>query len=338
MNQVLFRGQGFVYFRPYKRGKLNMEVKEKDFEAKWRSLGITNDFIFNKVMQSEKLCKHLLELVLGVEIEHIEYVEPQKSIDLDMEAKGIRLDVYVADGVGTVYNIEMQVSNQHDLPQRSRYYQGIIDLSLIEKGQHYKELNSSYIIFICGFDPFGDGLHKYTFYQRCEENKERKLEDGTCRIFLNYRGIADDIDPELGNLLNYMLENRVSDEFTRELDNTVKNIKNSTKWRREYMTLDWIIRDIKEESEQRLAEKDLIITEKEVALAEKDTALAEKDAALAEKEVEKNRILAEKEKAMMETIRRLLERGMSDKEIQEIVSVDIDIIKSVRKSDREEKL
>ena len=56
-----------------------------------------------------------------MEIDHIEYPEQQKSINLDYEAKGIRLDVYVKDGNNTVYNIGMQAIDTKELPKRSRH-------------------------------------------------------------------------------------------------------------------------------------------------------------------------------------------------------------------------
>lgn len=40
------------------------------------------------------------------------------------------MDVYVEDDNNTVFDIEMQTTKQKDLPKRSRYYQGMIDLIL----------------------------------------------------------------------------------------------------------------------------------------------------------------------------------------------------------------
>ena len=59
-------------------------------------------------MSHPGLCQKLLERIFpDMEIDHIEYPELQKSINLDYDAKGVRLDVYVTDGNNTVYNIEM---------------------------------------------------------------------------------------------------------------------------------------------------------------------------------------------------------------------------------------
>ena len=97
---------------------------------KYHELGFVNDFMFAKVMRNRKLCKQLLEVILDVAIEHIEYLEEQKTIDHTVDAKSVRLDVYVKDDKHTIYNVEMQTSNPKNLPKRSRYYQGMIDLNL----------------------------------------------------------------------------------------------------------------------------------------------------------------------------------------------------------------
>jgi hypothetical protein len=86
---------------------LGTENKKKGYAA-WEELGIGNDFLFGKVMQNAELCKELLQIILPkLQIDHIEYPELQKSIRSDADAKSVRLDVYVKDGKGTVYDIEM---------------------------------------------------------------------------------------------------------------------------------------------------------------------------------------------------------------------------------------
>ena len=130
----------------------NMETRQ----TKWEELSISNDFLFGKVMQNPELCRGLLQRILpDLKIARIEYPELQKSIRMDMDARSVRLDVYVKDEKETVYDIEMQVSGTKELPRRSRYYQSMIDLQLIDKGQLYDELKRSYVIFICPFDFYG---------------------------------------------------------------------------------------------------------------------------------------------------------------------------------------
>ena len=69
-------------------------------------------------MQDAELCKELLQRILPeLEIDHVEYPEAQKSIKTDVDAKSVRLDVYVRDGKGTVYDIEMQVADKKGTAQ-----------------------------------------------------------------------------------------------------------------------------------------------------------------------------------------------------------------------------
>ncbi len=213
-----------------------MNMDEKMKMIKWEEIGISDDFMFGKVMQNPRLCKKLLETILGIEIEKIEYPELQKSIDITKEAKGVRLDVYVA-GEDAVFCVEMQARDTHELPRRARYYGGLIDLNLIEKGVSYKKLNQSVVIFICPFDVFGKSRCRYTFENLCLEEKNLPLGDGTTKIFLNAMGTMDDVSPELKSFLDYVAGKKNDDSFVKELDNEVRKVRESKEWRRDYMTL-----------------------------------------------------------------------------------------------------
>ena len=179
------------------------------YTTDWEEIGLSNDFIFGKVMSDPELCKELLERILpGIEIDHIEYPELQKPIKEDVDARSVRLDVYVKDGKNTVYDIEMQKVNTRELPKRSRYYQGMMDLQLIDSGQPYKKLNQSYVIFICLEDVFGKNRHIYTFENICREDPEIKLRDGAIKIFLNAKSNLNDVSSELRAFLDYLGEKK----------------------------------------------------------------------------------------------------------------------------------
>lgn len=204
----------------------------------WEQIGISNDFLFGKIMRNPRLCKKLLELILPeLDIDRIEYPELQKTIREDADARSVRLDVYVRDGKGTVYNVEMQAANTRELPKRSRYYQSMIDLQLMDKNQSYKELNQSYVIFICLTDIFGYGHHIYTFENLCREENGLPLGDGTKKIFLNASSGKRDVSPQLKAFLDYVAGRPSEDEFVKELEEAVKEAKRNREWRHEYMTL-----------------------------------------------------------------------------------------------------
>ncbi|MCI8379108.1 MAG: Rpn family recombination-promoting nuclease/putative transposase, partial [Lachnospiraceae bacterium] len=93
---------------------------------KFEELEFKDDFMFGVIMRNPKYCKPFLETILGIKISHLEYPKSQETIDLSSDAKSVRLDIYVEDGKGTVYNIEMQTASNRNIPKRMRYYQGVI--------------------------------------------------------------------------------------------------------------------------------------------------------------------------------------------------------------------
>ena len=133
----------------------------QDLATKFANLTIQSDFIFKKVMSRKRICKHLLEELLQIEIADINYLEAEKTLEPEYTSRGIRLDIIVADDKNTHYNLEMQVKNNKNpdtdtyvLPKRSRYYQALLDIDLLQKGQPYDLLPPTFIIFICVFDFF----------------------------------------------------------------------------------------------------------------------------------------------------------------------------------------
>lgn len=214
-------------------------------------LTITDDFMFGAVMRDPEKCKPLLEMILGVKINRIEYLEPQKSIAERYESKSIRLDVYVADDVGTVYDVEIQTESKKSLPKRTRYYQGMIDLHILEKGEDYASLKKSFVIFICTFDPFGKGRRVYTFENRCVEDTSIALGDEATKIILNAKGTVGEVSEELRSVLSYMDGSAPDSEYTQALDKAVEEIRTDEKWRREYMVLNEMLIESRRIGEHR---------------------------------------------------------------------------------------
>ena len=220
-----------------------MAMKMKKYEE----LELRDDFMFSRIMSNPKFVKPLLETILGVKIRKIVYPQTQKTIDLSLQAKGIRLDVYVEDDQNTVFNLEMQTSDGANLPKRMRYYQGMIDLNILDKGQDYTTLKKSYVIFICTFDPFGEGRHIYTFCNTCQENTALTLDDDAVKIILSTKGTMDDVSPEMKRILDYIDGKGASDEYTKQLEEAVRSARQNESWRLGYMTLEYEYRQRYEE-------------------------------------------------------------------------------------------
>ncbi|MDO5574709.1 MAG: Rpn family recombination-promoting nuclease/putative transposase [bacterium] len=222
-------------------------VLKKNYEE----LDFTDDFMFCKVLQSnENLCKELIELITGKKISRISFPEKQKTIEMTADNKGIRLDIYVEDDKHSVYDVEMQMTKKTNLPKRSRYYQGLIDLNLIERGEDYRKLRKSYIIFIMMDDFFGEGLHLYTFTNLCKQIPELELGDEAEKIFLCANGTADDISADMKEFLDFLKERSTNNKFTKELADAVDQVHRNENWRLEYMTRYVRDMDIREEGRE----------------------------------------------------------------------------------------
>ena len=134
------------------------------------------------------------------------------------------------------------------LPKRTRYYQAMLDTDMLQKGQDYDELSPTYIIFFCLFDFFQDSQRIYTFKKRCLENMNIELADEAVIMFLNTLGTKGDVSPDIQSLFDYINSNTITSNFTREVADTIVEIKNDKKVRDAYMTYEMRMKDLRDEA------------------------------------------------------------------------------------------
>ena len=185
----------------YKRGELLMNQRKS-----LKELNLLDKFLFDEAMDDPENVKTMLDIILSqnTNLKHPPQTEKEQRTSIDN--RQIRLDVYAIDEDDVIYEVEAQKENTHNLPKRSRLYQGIIDSKLLPPGVvDFNLLNEVLIVLIMPFDLFGYGLYRYTFQMKCQEIPELKLDDGATRIFLNTKGKhPESVSPELIELLKYM--------------------------------------------------------------------------------------------------------------------------------------
>ena len=171
-----------------------------------KELNLTSRFLFDEVMEDSQAQQDMLSIIFGREIPVLQHSETEKEFRVSPLSRSIRMDIFSVDEEENIYNTEMQDKKRNDLVKRSRYYQSLMDTSLLEPGiPNYNLLNQTYLIMIMTFDLFGYGKYRYTFAPRCEEVPECTLEDGAVRIFLNTRGEnREEVSEELIHLLHYL--------------------------------------------------------------------------------------------------------------------------------------
>jgi predicted transposase/invertase (TIGR01784 family) len=183
------------------------EPKEQTAEERWNSAGIGNAVIFGKVMSANPdLLLELLQISLP-EMEIVEILDPRQEeyLKSSYDARGVRLDITVRDVSGRVFNVEMQLQDEKNIPKRMRYYSSTLDQTILKPGEDYSKLGDTVVMFITPFDPFGLGNYRYTFRNICIENNELELCDGSSKIVLNATGNTGAISPELKGFLDLVI-------------------------------------------------------------------------------------------------------------------------------------
>lgn len=217
-------------------------------------LTFADDWMFQKVMHNPEICVELVERLLHIRVDHIEFPELEKAIAPYYTSKGVRLDVYLKDS-DKIIDIECQANLKPAIGKRTRYYQSMIDIDSLMKGEEYEKLKESYILFICKDDPFKDvnekfyGLPCYTFKNVCTENSRVKLDDKTIKVLYNASAYEKEEDPLIKSLLHFIYTNEPGeDDFSNRLSILVNNYKKDEESRSDYLAMNLHDHDIRYEA------------------------------------------------------------------------------------------
>ena len=214
-----------------------MQRHELTPAQKWERLTLADNFIFCKVLEDNpEVCRHLIEILLNIKIDRIEKPAAEKSLKTDFISRGIRFDVYVKDGNGRSFDIEIQTTRSTSLAKRARYYQGLMDVDNVQHGSGYDVLNESYVVFLCMGDAFGKGFPVYTFRYRADEDKDFLMDDGTVNVFFNAKKYDTMKSEELRAFFKYLCGKEPSSGFTDRLSALVERVKTNAQWRHRFMT------------------------------------------------------------------------------------------------------
>ena len=278
----------------------------------WEEASLSNNFIFCKVMSENlDICKEFLEMLLNIQIESISLAQPEKTLDVDFFAKGIRLDVFVKDETDRSYDIEMQVIGKKHLPLRARYYQSVLDISSLHAGDDYECLAESYVIFLCLEDIFHKGLPIYTFKSVCTEDRELFLNDKTTKVFCNALKYDKMPAEKLRTFFKFLLENKPDEtDFSKTLSEKVTRAKIPEDTKKIFMTL-----------------------QQEITLAAKEAFEEGYKKASEEAEKEKENVLKkaemEKELIILQNARKMKAKNISDDIIAECTGLSLQKIQEL---------
>ena len=131
----------------------------------------------------------------------------------------------------------------------------------------YSELPDTYVIFVCDFDPFGQGKYRYTKQTICKEVPELEMDDGAHTILLSTKGTnEDEVSKDLVNFLKFVgakpsdSEKDFNDAFIARLQNSIKEVKASREMGARYMTFQELLKDERAEGKAEGKAEGIVVT------------------------------------------------------------------------------
>ncbi|MBE5910506.1 Rpn family recombination-promoting nuclease/putative transposase [Pseudobutyrivibrio sp.] len=258
---------------------------------------MTNDYLFKMLLQRNNLVlKELVQDLLHMEQGSIDTITITNPIHLgdSFNQKSIILDIEAILNDNSIVNLEMQVINEHDWPERSLYY-ACDEYQNLNKGDSYLNVKPVYQIGILNFTLFEDHPQFYSKYLMSNVENHLIYSDKFQIYVLDLKKIelATPEDKQYRLDMWAMMFRSTKWEELRmlakdmpiidEASKTIYEITAENESRLELRARQDAIRraNDREIYEQRLKDS---IAEKEEKLAQMDSELAEKNAKIAELE------------------------------------------------------
>ncbi len=134
--------------------------------AEEKFYGMKNDYMFKAVLQSsEEVLRNLVAVLLEIDEDDIQSCKLENTIELgkSVDSKDCVLDVKLTLNSNEIVDIEMQVRDEGNWPERSLLYWSRAYDNL-QHGQDYLGLKMTYHIGILDFTLFCDNPSFYAEY------------------------------------------------------------------------------------------------------------------------------------------------------------------------------
>ena len=185
--------------------------------------GLTNDVIFDWIMESDENCLAIIRAILPeLNITNIVHRETKYDNIPGTSVQEVRFYAEVQDDQKCNYDIEIKMTNNDELGRRARYYQSRIDYAAIMSGK-YPNFNESFVILLCAFDPFGYGLRRYQFQHYEDSLQDLRLGTQSHTIFINAQGTKGEVSDDLAGIIDVMNQkpnqaNPLANKLKKEID------------------------------------------------------------------------------------------------------------------------
>ena len=203
---------------------MDMEQKKIRYLEKIKQLRLMDDTFFNSCFDGNIPCMEVvLRAVLGNDRLRVTEVITQQSVP-NLYGRAVRFDALATDGE-TIYDVEIQRSDEGAIPRRARFNSSMIDSREVSKGTLFPDLPETYVIFITEHDVWKRGKPLYTVRRTFEDTKE-VFNDGTHILYVN--GECQSESP-LGRLMHDFFCSDPNDMYSDVLAERVRFFKEDEK-------------------------------------------------------------------------------------------------------------
>ena len=282
---------------------------------------MTNDYMFRYILQkNEKVLRGLICALLHLSPEQIKKVEIMNPIDLagDISGKEFILDIKVMLNDDTVVNLEMQVRNEHNWPERSLIYL-CRAFDQLYRGQDYDEALPVIHIGFVNFTLHPEHPEFYAKHKLMNVKNRQIYSDKFVLSVVDLNQIGRATKEDKRYKIDYWAR-LFKAKTWEEMKKLVKNNEYLEETARSIYVAnaDEIVRQqclAREDAErrERSLERDNRILKEEKAALQEDKAVLEKDKATLERDkavLEKDKATLEKDKATLEEDNAVLKKDM----------------------------
>ena len=275
----------------------------------------TNDTLFKILfVQHPDLLKRLVANLLKIPLRSITgFVITNPEVPPEVVGdKFCRLDInMLVDGQRV--DLEVQVNDEGDYPERSLYYWAREYSTALGEGEEYINLPRTIIISIVAFEMF-DCAEFHSEFQALEVTRHTPLTDKFLMHYFELPKVPKTISKDDELILWLSLFNAKTEEELKRIEALEVPIMSQAIVAYRSVTADEKFKELERLRERArhneasalgnarrkerakwqgvVAEKDAALANKDAALADKDAALADKDAALADKDAQIAKLLA----------------------------------------------
>ena len=203
---------------------MDINQKKNRYLEKIKQLRLMDDTFFNSCFDGNIPCMEVvLRAVLGNDRLRVTEVITQQSVP-NLYGRAVRFDALATDGE-TIYDVEIQRSDEGANPRRARFNSSMIDSREVSKGTLFPDLPETYVIFITEHDVWKRGKPLYTV-RRTFEDTEEVFNDGTHILYVN--GECQSESP-LGRLMHDFFCSDPNDMYSDVLAERVRFFKEDEK-------------------------------------------------------------------------------------------------------------